>query len=145
MSSVLIVDDEPLNRELLTRWLVPAGYDVREAPDADTALTLLDTIVADVVMCDVHMPGHDGVWLVAQLRQRFPTVAVVLATADDGLSPAVSLKSGVVEYLVKPLDGNRVLAAVLRAVEWRQAAVTRNQRQAGSGDLLTEWLDKGGR
>ena len=145
MSSVLIVDDEPLIRELLARWLAPAGYDIREAPDAESALAIVDGAGPDVVMCDVRMPGHGGVWLVEQLHQRFPAVAVVLATANDGLPPGVSLKSGVVDYLVKPLDSNRVLAAVGRAVEWRKAALASEQRQPGGADPFAGWLSNGRR
>ena len=145
MSSVLIVDDEPRIREFLGRWLAPAGYDIREAPDAETALAMVATDLPDVVFCDVQMPGHGGLWLVEQLREGFPAVAIVLATADDAVSPGVSLKNGVVDYLVKPLDRNGVLAAVGRAVEWRQAAVTSERRQAGPGDPLAEWINNGRR
>jgi CheY-like chemotaxis protein len=130
--------------ELLARWQEPAGYEIRQAPDAETALSMVEDAVPDVVLCDVQMPGHDGLWLVAQLRERFPTVAVVLATADDGLPPDVSLKSGVVDYLVKPLDRKHVPAAASRSVEWRKAAVAREQ-QPGPGDSLDEWLRAGRR
>ena len=57
MRSVLIVDDEPRIREFLVRWLAPAGYDTRDAPDAEAAV---DASVPDVVLCDVQMPGRDG-------------------------------------------------------------------------------------
>jgi two-component system response regulator AtoC len=118
MSSVLLVDDEPRIREFLSRWLAPAGYEVREAPDAETALTLLGAKPVDVVLCDIDMPGHGGLWLVERLRERFPFVAIVLATAVDTIAPKVSFQSGIVEYLVKPFERARVLAAVGRAAEW---------------------------
>ena len=143
MSTVLIVDDEPRIREFLARWLAPAGYDVREAPDAESALAMVATDPPDVLLCDVQMPGHGGLWLVEQLRERFPAVAIVLATADDALPPGVSLKDGVVDYLVKPFDKHRVLAALSRAVEWRKTSATREGRQTGPGDPLEEWLGNG--
>lgn len=142
MSSVLIVDDEPRIRELLVRWLAPAGYDTREAPDAEAALAAVDASVPDVVLCDVQMPGRDGLWLVEQLRQRVPAVAIVLATANDSVAPVVSLQKGVVEYLVKPFERDRVLAAVRRAVEWHEAAHARGPERMMASDPLAEWLNK---
>jgi DNA-binding NtrC family response regulator len=144
VSAVLIVDDEPRIREFLVRALTPAGYDVREAPDADTALAMIADAPPDIVLCDVQMPGRDGLWLVAQLGERFPEVAIVLATADEAVPPAVSLKSGVVDYLVKPFDTARVHAALGRAIEWRKAAVARRGDAARDGDPVGKWLNGGG-
>jgi CheY-like chemotaxis protein len=140
MSSVLLVDDEPRIREFLSRWLAPAGYDVREAPDAETALTLLSASPVDVVLCDVDMPGHGGLWLVERLRERFPFVAIVLATAVDTIPAKVSFQTGVVEYLVKPFERAQVLAAVGRAVGWGEGERVRG-RQAATVDPVAEWLD----
>lgn len=142
VSSVLIVDDEPRIRKILVRWLVPAGYDTREAPDAETALSLLAASASDVVLSDVRMPGHDGLWLVEQLRKSFPDVAIVLATADDGIAPGVSLQGGVVEYLVKPFERGPVLAAVRRAVEWHEAVRARGPERMTAGDPIDEWINK---
>lgn len=140
MSSVLIVDDEPRIREVLVRWLMPAGYDTREAADAETALELLSINVSDVVVCDVRMPGKGGLWLVEQLRERHPQAAIVLATADEMVPPFVSLKGGVVDYLVKPYGRERVLTAVSRAVEWHQAAVARGPQRTPADDPLAKWI-----
>lgn len=143
MSSVLIVDDEPPMREILRRWLAPAGYDTREAPDAETALDLLTLSASDVVLCDVTMPGHDGLWLVQRLRERFPTLAVVLVTGVDTVPATVSLQGGVVEYLVKPVEPGRLLAAVSRAVEWHQRALARGPEQTMTTDPIEKWLSGG--
>ena len=136
MSSVLIVDDEPRIREILVRWLATAGYDTREAPDTETALDLLAASASDVVLCDVHMPGHDGLWLVERLRKSFPCVAIVLATADDRVPPGV-------EYLVKPLERGPVLGAVSRAVEWHEAALARGPERTTEGDPIEKWISGG--
>jgi DNA-binding NtrC family response regulator len=142
VSSILVVDDEARIREFLVRWLKPAGHDMREAPDAETALDLVASSPPDVVLCDMQMPGHGGLWLVEQMRMQFPAVAIVLATGVDSLPPAVSLQPGVVEYLVKPFDRERVLAAVARAVAWAQSDAA---RAAGRGDdaPLDSWLKSG--
>jgi DNA-binding NtrC family response regulator len=143
VSSVLIVDDEAPVRGLLRRWLAPAGYDLREAPDAETALSLLNAGASDVVISDVQMPGHDGLWLVEQIRGSFPRVAIVLATAVNTVPPAVSMQGGVVEYLVKPLDRERVVAAVSRACEWREGALAREPEPTAPGDPVADWLSRG--
>jgi DNA-binding NtrC family response regulator len=140
MSSVLIVDDEPQMREILRRWLAPDD-DTREAPDADAAVEMLAAAPSDVVVCDVRMPGHDGLWLVAQIRERFPQTAIILATGLDSVPPHVSLQAGVVEYLVKPFQRESVRMAVKRAAAWHEEAVTRGTRGADADDPLAGWLN----
>ena len=125
MGSVLIVDDESAIRAVLARWLGAARYDIREAVDAESALDELAKTAADVVLCDVTMPGQGGLWLAEQLRERFPATAIILATAVDSIPPTTSLKSGIVEYVVKPFARDVILAAVARGMEWRAAAVVR--------------------
>jgi DNA-binding NtrC family response regulator len=120
---VLIVDDESVIREILTRWLSAEGYDIREAPDAATALDEMAKAAADVVMCDVQMPGHGGLWLASELGQRFPATAIVLATAVDSVPPMHSLKPSIVEYLLKPFARDRVVRAVARSIEWHAVAL----------------------
>ncbi|HEY3042679.1 MAG TPA: response regulator [Vicinamibacterales bacterium] len=141
MSSVLVVDDEPRMREILVRWLAPAGYITREAPDADAAIDSLTSHLSDVVFCDIQMPGHDGLWLVAQLRERFPGVAIVLATGVDSVPPVVSMQGGVVEYLLKPFERGRVLEAVKRAIEWQQTRAARGSVSGAGADPLKDWLE----
>jgi len=141
MSSVLIVDDEAPIREFLTRWLRKSNYETTEAADAEAALALVSEQQPDVVLCDVHMPGRDGLWLMEQLRGRFPRIAIVLATANDDVPPAVSMQRGVVEYLVKPFERDSVLAAVSRAIQWRHADGTHATSPAS--DALDEWLEGG--
>jgi DNA-binding NtrC family response regulator len=141
MSSVLVVDDDARIRELLVRWLTPAGHETREAPDAETALELLGAAPSDVVLCDVDMPGLGGLWLVEQLRDRVPPVAIVLATANDTVPPHVSLRGNVVEYLVKPFERDRVLAAVNRALDWHRAALAKGSDGTTGPNPIDEWLN----
>ena len=65
------------------------------APDAETALEKMAEAAADVVMCDVEMPGQGGLWLAAQLGERFPATAIVLATAVDSVPPKNSMKPSI--------------------------------------------------
>lgn len=144
MSSVLIVDDESPMRDLLVRWIAPAGHETTEAPDAETALDLMSRSAFQVVLSDMQMPGHGGLWLVERIRERFPRVAILLATAVETVPPAVSMQDGIVAYLVKPFEREQVLAAVSRAVEWHEAAKARGAEQPAADDSIEAWLNGGG-
>jgi DNA-binding NtrC family response regulator len=129
---VLIVDDEAGVRELLMRWLAPVDCTLCEAADAESAWQLLKIKTIAVVVCDLSMPGRGGEWLVGQIREQFPTVAVVLATSDDGVPSRVSLQRGIVGYLVKPFERTEVLNSVTDALVWHRAAVRQADRKLGN-------------
>src|SRR4051794_16618287 len=103
MGYILVVDDEESVRTMLRRWLEDAGHEVREAADAMEALDIMAVAPADVAFCDVQMPGKDGLWLTGELRSRFHSTAVVLATGVSTVPPRVSMQAGVMAYLVKPV------------------------------------------
>jgi DNA-binding NtrC family response regulator len=141
VNAILIVDDEASVREVLGRWLAAAGYEVREAESAEAALDVMARAGADVVMCDIEMPGQGGVWMAEQLREHFPTSAMVLATALDSVPPMTSLRSGIVDYLVKPFERDSVLTAVAAGVAWHDGAVERSLEPPAPREPLATWLD----
>jgi response regulator RpfG family c-di-GMP phosphodiesterase len=121
--SVLVVDDEPAIRSVLERWLVATGYAVETAADADEALQRMSTSPAAVALCDVRLPGHDGLWLAERLRRQFPETAVIMATGVQEVGCAInSLRAGVIDYLTKPFARERLQQAVARGIEWHRAA-----------------------
>jgi DNA-binding NtrC family response regulator len=125
-ATVLVVDDELGLRELLTRWLSAAKYVVLKASDAEEAVAVLaQSPEVNVVIADLQMPGRGGAWLVDQMLERFPSIAVVLATADDQVPGTLSLQPSVVGYLVKPLDRDALLRAVRKGVARRDEYVER--------------------
>ena len=142
METVLIVDDEERIREILTRWLEPAGYRTVQAAHAHGALEVAASDAPAVALCDIEMPGHDGLWLVARLRERFPHVAIVLATAVDAVPPTISLQAGVVAYVLKPFQRDKLLAAVAEGVAWHKTAVARGDALPHR-DPFEEWLRGG--
>lgn len=115
---VLLVDDEPAMRELLRRMLEPGGYDVREAADSHSALGSIRTSPPAVAICDIHMPGPDGVWLANQIRAVSPGTAIILATSDDTIPPTESFRRGTVAYVVKPIARHALLSAVADGFRW---------------------------
>ncbi len=129
MPSVLIVDDEAAVRELLTRWLAPVDCSLCEAADAESALHILERKPIAVALCDLSMPGQGGEWLVSQIRERFPTVAIVIATSNDAVPARVSLQRGVVGYLLKPFVRADTLNTVAEALAWHRAASRQAERK----------------
>lgn len=118
ITHVLVVDDQSAFRDLLKRMLEPAGYEVRTAADAHAALQSIAESRPAVAVLDIHMPGPNGLWLANQIRAHSPSTAIVLATSDDTVPPAESLRKGVVAYVLKPLRREAVLEAVADAFKW---------------------------
>jgi CheY-like chemotaxis protein len=144
MPIVLVVDDESQIRDLLVRWVSGEGYQVREAATAEAALADMHATPADIVLCDVRMPGETGLWLTSQLRSRFPETAIVLVTSDTSVSPQITLQPGVVEYLAKPFTREEVLEAVRLAASWHEKAVSERGHTKVSHPLTKEWIRSSG-
>jgi CheY-like chemotaxis protein len=111
-ATILVVDDEDGVRKLLTHWINSLGYTARAAGDASDAIDVLRSTPIDVAVCDIRMPGHDGVWLIDQVRKDFPATAVIIATGLPDMAPTVTLQSGIAGYLIKPFE-RQDLATVL--------------------------------
>ena len=141
MPSVLIVDDELGARELLKRWLAGSEYTVLEADAAEAAVTVLEQSPVDVVIADMRMPGLGGAWLLSQVRERFGTTPVVLATADANLPGTISLQRGVVGYIVKPFTRDALLTQLAIAMAWRQQQIAAGP-SATVADPVDSFLDR---
>src|SRR5688572_19075656 len=103
MNSGLVGVDDHTLRGALSSWVQELGYEVRQADSATVALDALAAAPADVALCDVHMPGENGVWLASQIRDRYPSTAIIVATGAHDIDTAVaSLRSNIVDYLLKP-------------------------------------------
>jgi CheY-like chemotaxis protein len=144
MPIVLVVDDESQIRDLLVRWVGGDGYEVREAATAEAALADMHATPADIVLCDVRLPGETGLWLTGQLRLKFPETAIVLATSDTNVSPQITLQPGVVEYLAKPFTREEVLEAVRHAARWHETAVSERGHTKVSHPLTKDWIRASG-
>lgn len=129
--SVLIVDDENGVRDVMKRWLESGGYSVTTAASAEEALGHLQASPSAVALCDIRMPGRDGLWLAERIREQYPETAVIMATGAEDAGPAVAgLGEGVVDCLLKPFGGDRLREAVLHGLEWhRSASDARRWRQ----------------
>jgi DNA-binding NtrC family response regulator len=118
MPCVLVVDDEEGIRRLLTRWLADWGYDPKEASNAEDAITMMTAQPADIILCDVYMPVHDGVWLAEQVRGRWPQTAVIMASGAQDMETVMRMrKQGAVDYVTKPFGREMLRQALQRARE----------------------------
>jgi two-component system response regulator HupR/HoxA len=119
---LLIVDDEPLNRDLLRRVLFH-DYEILEAEDAAGAALLLEReTTIDVLVCDHIMPGTSGTDLARDVRQRWPHIVSVLLTGyDDAPEVHAACKTGVIfEVLAKPWLAPQLRDTIARAVAERR-------------------------
>lgn len=114
---VLIVDDEAPIRRLLQTWVTAEGGIVSQAGTAEEALAVVEAEGPPAVaLCDLRLPGKDGLWLVAELRAKCPETAVVMTTGVHEFDAAVtSLQAGVVDYLSKPFTRDRLSEGLKRA------------------------------
>jgi DNA-binding NtrC family response regulator len=118
---ILVVDDEPLKRITLQIELSDHGYEVYEAPDAQTARRILDTRPIDVVVSDVRMPGMSGLDLLTHVKQVRPAVEVILMTAYATVDTAVlAIKRGAYDYITKPFTTQDLLVKLDRIFASRQ-------------------------
>lgn len=112
---ILVVDDNPANRDMLSRRLALRGYDVACAEDGVDALARLEAERFDLVLLDVMMPGISGVEVLRRVRERLgpADLPVIMATARDHSGDVVeALAAGANDYVTKPLDFPVVQARV---------------------------------
>jgi len=116
---ILAVDDESTLLGIVVALLEHSGYDVSAAADAEHALLhLQDDPGCDLVLCDVMMPGGDGLSLLDTIGRDYPDVAVVMLTGVNDIRVATNaFRRGAVDYLLKPFERSQLIAAVARALE----------------------------
>jgi len=122
---VLVVDDEPDVREVIKRILTKAGYDVIEAEDGEKAIEAIhegeNPLLMNVIISDIRMPKINGVEAIHHFQQQWPRVPIIVLTGFPDIQMAIGfLKKGVVEYLVKPVEKEKLTNAVAKALAQRK-------------------------
>jgi DNA-binding response OmpR family regulator len=118
---VLVVDDEPMVREVVSRYLRRDGLDVHELGDGDAAIQWLDSHRPDLVVLDVMLPGTDGLSVLRRLRAVSAVPVIMLTARTDELDRVLGLELGADDYVVKPFSP-RELAIRVRNMLRRAAA-----------------------
>ncbi len=112
---ILITDDQPVVREVLAAILARQGYEVLSAGHRAATLEALERGPFDLVLLDVHLPGADGWTILAEVRERWPGLPVVMIS--DGWRRAAALEHGADGFIEKPYGTENVLAAVAEVLE----------------------------
>jgi putative two-component system response regulator len=123
VASILIVDDEPAVRDLMSRWVASMGLRAKSVSNADQALASLRLHRYDLAVLDVMMPGHDGLWLAAEIQRDHPNTAIIVATAFSELLSSGARQTPIADFLIKPFQRERFELAVERARQWRELAL----------------------
>ena len=119
--TILIAEDEPVLRESLAELFRSEGYEALEAAHGKAAYEVLLARPVDVVLSDIRMPEMDGLALLAHVQKVAPETPVIILTAYGTVESAVAaMRSGAVDYLLKPVDFNDVLTKVRRAIEFKE-------------------------
>lgn len=116
---VLVVDDEPIVREVLERYLLRAGFEVNTAADGIAALAAWERYEPDVVVLDLMLPRMDGLDVFRQIRAEGDTAVLMLTARGDPTERVIGLEMGADDYIAKPFSPREIVArvrAVLRRV-----------------------------
>lgn len=115
MATILVVDDAAFMRMRISKVLTDAGYDVIQAETATEAVQQYKGKHPDAVLMDITMPDMDGMAALKEIRAHDPEARVAMVTALGQQQIVLeAVKSGAKDFLVKPCEGDRVLAAVSR-------------------------------
>jgi len=122
---VLVVDDEPMVREVLARFLAKEGFVVDTAEDGEAALAAFDRTSPDLVVLDLMLPRIDGLEVFRRIRARGPAAVIMLTAKGEETDRVVGLELGADDYVTKPFSPREVVArvrAVLRRSGVKDAA-----------------------
>lgn len=121
---ILIVDDEPIVRAVLSRRLNREGSRCLEAFDVPSALALLKSMQFELVLTDIRMPGKSGVELLTDIKQKWPKTWVIMETGTFDLDTAINcMKIGAADYITKPFELNSFVQSVRRTLQKRAEQV----------------------
>ncbi len=121
---ILVVDDEPLIRDTLTEYLSQEGFEVTACASGEQALAVASARRFDVALCDVQLPGMDGIELLDRLLKISPQTFVLLITAYATVENAVmAFRRGAHDYLMKPILLEEVLNKIRRLLTYRDLSL----------------------
>ncbi len=121
---ILVVDDEPAIGTLVKQVVARYGYKADSILDALSAVKVMSKVEYSVAICDIRMPGKDGIWLLKEIKRRNPDTQVIILTGSDNLEDAIaSLNLGAENYLLKPPNIDELSQLVTKAIEKRRLLI----------------------
>ena len=137
MATVLVVDDEPIVREVVVRYLAREGHDTLEAGDGNVAREVIESSSLDLVILDLMLPGTDGLELCRWIRGRSELPVIMLTARGEEADRIVGLELGADDYVTKPFSP-RELAARVRSVLRRTGSNGAGVEALAFGDVELE-------
>lgn len=126
--AVTVVDDEPLALDVLVRAARLWGYECQSAGTAEQAVDVLTRRPTPIVVTDLRMPGRGGVWLVREIKRRWPDTGIIVVTAGDDTEAAIEcLNAGAQRYFLKPIKLDEFRHALKTTLETYQLQREREQ------------------
>ncbi|MFO7838013.1 MAG: hybrid sensor histidine kinase/response regulator [Desulfosalsimonadaceae bacterium] len=137
---ILLVDDEPDIREVLSISLVDAGYTVYTAESAAQALEIMNEAAPSIVLTDIKMPGMDGIELLEKIKHEYPETEVIMITGHGDMDVAIkSLRNEAIDFITKPINDHALDAALKKA---REKLALREKMQQYTQNLENMILEK---
>jgi two-component system, OmpR family, response regulator ResD len=137
VTTVLVVDDEPIVREVVVRYLEREGYKTLEAGDGDLARRLVEQHSPSLVVLDLMLPGIDGLELCRWIRGRSELPIIMLTARGEEADRIVGLELGADDYVTKPFSP-RELATRVRTVLRRSTPEAKHAERLAFGDLVID-------
>jgi DNA-binding NtrC family response regulator len=119
---ILLVDDEEYIIKTITRILRSAGYNnIESRTDGRNVLTMLRERMVEIILLDLTMPHVNGLTLLGELYEKYPEIPVIIITGTDEIDTAITcMKSGAVDYFVKPVEENRLISSIKKSLSSRK-------------------------
>ncbi|MEI9934547.1 MAG: sigma-54 dependent transcriptional regulator [Ferruginibacter sp.] len=116
--TILIIDDEEKLRSLLTRIITLENFTVLEASNFKAGFKILEREEIDVVLCDVKLPDGNGVQFVTEIKQKYPSIEIILLTAYGNIADGVqAMRNGAFDYITKGDDNDKIIPLLNSALE----------------------------
>src|SRR4051794_8099061 len=125
---VLVVDDDPDVRDLITDLLTDEGFRVEQAGAAETALNQLRERPVDVVLLDVTMPAMSGLDLMGEIRKQSEVPIIFVSAKGSETDRVLGLRMGADDYIVKPFSGPELVARIYSVLRRAQRAPVKSER-----------------
>jgi two-component system torCAD operon response regulator TorR len=120
LAHIIVVDDEPITRELISGYLSKENYSISEAGNGIELEILLTKTPADLILLDINLPGKDGFTLARELRSRSDIGIIMITQRDNDIDRIIGLEIGADDYITKPFNPRELIArvrSVLRRVQ----------------------------
>jgi two-component system nitrogen regulation response regulator NtrX len=145
MARILIVDDDPGMRSVLSDFLRSEGYETLAARNGKIALKEISAFSPDLILLDINLPGMDGITLLEKLKEIDSRLIIIMITGHGNIRDAVkAIKLGAADYITKPFNNDDISTTIRNSLQGGQ---TGNNRQAFDLSLrekeVLNWLKKG--